>query len=50
MEMIVLPNALHQTNFVVDLICLEYFTDRFEVAPIKKILARKKKATQKDIS
>ena len=27
----------------------EYFTDRFEIATIKKILERKKKTTQKEI-
>ncbi len=29
---------------------LNIFTDRFEVTTIKKILERKKKATQKEIS
>jgi len=28
----------------------EYFHDRFEVTTIKKVLERKKKATQKEIS
>ena len=28
----------------------EYLTDRFEVTTIKKVLERKKKATQKEIS
>ena len=48
MEMIVLQNALHQNNF--DVHWLNIFTDRFEVTTIKKVLERKKKATQKEIS
>ena len=50
MEIMVLQNALLQDNFDVHLICLDIVTDRFEVATIKKILERKKKATQKEIS